>query len=118
MGDVSFGKSNLNAGWEIITTSPGVSGRGEGDSISWQYKKTKKSDTDTKLKTRILEEMGSTPHLPVSRSRQLGTSLNFYNQISKVIFDKGKPILEMSELEKKKSQNTSKSAFRPPNQRL
>ena len=117
MGDVSFGKSNLNAGWEIITTSPGVSGRGEGDSISWQYKKTKKSDTDTKLKTRILEEMGSTPHLPPSR--QLGTSLNFYNQISKVIFDKGKPILEMSELEKeKKSQNTSKSAFRPPNQRL
>ena len=50
--------------------------------------------------------MGSTPHLPVSRSRQLGTSLNFYNQISKVIFDKGKPILEMSELKKEKNHKT------------
>ena len=32
--DVSFGKSNLSAGWEIITTSPGLSGIGEGDSIT------------------------------------------------------------------------------------
>ena len=49
---VSFGKSNLKPGREIITTSPGLSRRRESDSILWQHRQ---HDTDI---TKIISNQG------------------------------------------------------------